>query len=125
LLQLTNYSLIQGVKPNLALVFVLFFSYLHKEWLKRIVLVFAAAVIFKFGIAIETQNILFIISSLLGILIVEKLPASPWFSLTAATAVGTIAIGLANFDLYTVTWELTYNLLAILGVYSLFRLWQR
>ena len=125
LFQLTNYAFINNVKPNLALVLVIFLSLIYNSWLTRLIFIFTAAVIFKFGSGLELGNVLFILASFIGIYIAENLPASFLLNFIVATLVATSLVNLNHYDIGVVLTESVYNVILVLGYYSVYKLWQK
>lgn len=124
LLQLTSYALVAHVKPDFTLVLVIFLSFIYKDWLKRAVLIFLAAFILKFGKGIELENILFILSSFIGIFIIEKFPSVRVVNLFAAVILTTFLMNLAHFNLPTALTEMLYNIFISLSYFGIYKLWQ-
>ena len=123
--QLTNYSLIGFIKPDLSLVLIIFLSTIYKDWLKRLILILLAAVVFKFGVGLELGSGLFILGSLVGIITATKLPGSKSVNLAVGVLVATLTTNIANFNLTIFLLESLYNLLALLVYYSIYKLWPK
>src|SRR3989338_3422124 len=125
LFQLTNYAFVGPIKPDLALVLVIFLSFIYKDWIKRLILIFLAAVIFKFGVGLELGNGLFIVSSLIGIITAEKLPGSLALNFIVGISIATLVMNITSFHVTTFLLELTYNLSALLVYYLIYKLWPK
>ena len=123
LLQLTNYAFIAGVKPNFTFVAILIFALIYTDWLKRAILIFIAALVLKFNQGIELENILFILSSLMGILIIDKLPSSRFINSILAVLAATLFMNIFHFEVWPLFKEMAYNILIFLSFYGIYQLW--
>lgn len=123
LAQLTNYVFVGSIKPNFALVIILLFSLVYKDWLRRAIFIFLAALFLKFGSGVEIQNILFIISSFLGIFMLDKIPSIKLVNLILAVIAGTLTVNIINFEVWRVIMETFYNLAIALSLFIIYRIW--
>ncbi len=127
LTQFTSVASIYGVKPNIVLILLLIFSSTYTNWLERSILIFISALMLKFGSGLETQNILFIVSSCVGVMITDKFPFPKLINLTLALLTATFIINILDFEFWRVILEFSYNILIILlsfGIYKfLNKLW--
>jgi len=111
LFQLTSYSFIGSIKPNLSLILILIFSLMNKEWVLRLILIFAAALLLRFSVSFETQNVLFIISSIVGMIIIDYLPWKPVLNIIFAIIIATLLSNIIDFNFYRVLTEAGYNVI--------------
>ncbi len=121
--QLTSYAFVGSLKPNFALVLLFIFSLIYKDWLRRAILIFLAALLLKFGPGVEVQNVLFIIGALLGIFVIDKIPSIKFVNLILAVIVGTLTVNIINFEVGAVLTEALYNLIFALLFFTVYRLW--
>lgn len=110
LFQLTSYSFIGGIKPNLSLIFILIFSLINKEWVLRLNLIFIAALLLRFSVSFEAQNILFIASSIAGIIIIDYLPWKSALNIISAIIAATVLSNILDFNSYRFFAEAGYNI---------------
>src|SRR3989338_1004781 len=123
LTQLNSYAFVGSLKPDFTLVVLLLLSFVYKDWLRRATLIFLAALILKFGPGVEVQNVLFIIGTLLGIFVIDKVPSTKLINLILAVIVGTLTVNIINFEVRTVLVETLYNLIVALLLFTIYRLW--
>ena|SRR3990167_9404604 len=123
LTQLTSYAFVGSLKPNLTLVVLLVISIIYKDWLRRATLIFLAALLLKFGQGLEVQNVMFILSALLGIFLIDRIPSIKFVNLVLAVIVSTLTINITNFEAWTVFTEMLYNLIVALLLFTIYRLW--
>ncbi len=95
----------------MSLVAILIFSLINKEWVSRLILVFIAALLLRFSASFEAQNILFIASSIIGIIIVDYLPWKPVLNIIFAIIAATILSNILDFDSYRFFTEAGYNII--------------
>ena len=74
LFQTTSLFLIGGVKPNLALVFIVAISNFEKSWIRRVILVLLAALILTFAPFATWIDIIFISAILFAVALLDYLP---------------------------------------------------
>jgi len=111
LFQLTSYSFIGDIKPNLSLILILIFSLINKEWVLRLILIFAAALLLRFSVSFEMQNVLFIISSIVGMIIIDYLPWKPVLNIISAIIIATLLSNIIDYNFYRVFTEAGYNVI--------------
>ncbi|MEK7195862.1 MAG: hypothetical protein AAB659_01335 [Patescibacteria group bacterium] len=124
LFQLSNYALIGGIKPNIALALLIVLSLIYTSWTKRALLIFVSAVILKFGSGFDLQNAVFIITSVLSMGAVNRLPFHKLTNAILALLVSTLAINLVHFSPIVFAAEAFYNLALFLLFFAIQRLWQ-
>lgn len=125
LIQFTSYASIYGVKPNFVLVILLVLGSVYANWLERFVLIFISALMLKFGLGFETQNILFIAGSFLGVILIDKLPFPKLTNLTLALLTASLLINILDFESSRVILEAVYNISIMLLSLGIYKLWQR
>lgn len=124
LFQLSSYSFIGGIKPDIALVLLIVLSLIYTNWTERALLIFISAVILKFGSGFDLQNAVFIITSLLSIGAVDRFPFHKLTNAVLALLISTLAINLVYFNPVVFTLEAFYNLALFLLFFGTQRLWQ-
>ncbi|MBI1839108.1 MAG: hypothetical protein HYR95_02355 [Candidatus Colwellbacteria bacterium] len=125
LLQTTNLAFVGGVKPDFSLVLVLFMSILYKDWLKRSILIFIAAFVLKFSPGLEIENVIFIVSAITGVLLLDWLPMSPILNLFIITGAATVVFNLSAFEIQVFAEEFIYNLMVLSLCLVIYNLWRR
>jgi len=122
--QLTGYSYIGGLKPNLTLILLLVLFLSYKDWLRRAIIIFIAALVLRFGPGLEIENIMFIASAILGAFLIDKIPSWKFVNLIVATVIGTLLINIIHFDFLIVLTETGYNLVIAALFFAIYKLWQ-
>lgn len=112
LIQITNYFSVGNIKPDLSLVFILAIALKRKEWIIRLILVLIAALILKFSVSLDAQLILFIMSAVLGMIILDYLPGTQAINFVFAIAAATIFTNIStNFNFNAIFTEMIYNVI--------------
>lgn len=124
LFQLSNYAFIGEIKPNIVLALLIVISLVYTSWTERILLILVSAVILKFGDGFDLQNTIFIISSILSMGIVDKLPFAKLTNAISALLISTLAINLVHLNFIILTTEAFYNLALLLLFFGIQKLWQ-
>lgn len=124
LFQLSNYAFIGEIKPDIALALLIVLSLVCTGWTERALLIFISAVILKFGSGFDPQNAVFIITSLLSMGAVDRLPFLKLTNAILALLISTLAINLVRFNPAVFTLEAFYNLVLFLLFFGVQRLWQ-
>lgn len=122
--QLTSYSYVGGLKPNFTFVLLLVLFLFYKDLLRRAIVIFIAALILRFGAGLEIENMMFIIASILGALLIDKIPSWKLVNVLIAAVLGTFLINIIHFDFGTVLTETGYNLVIAALFFSIYKLWQ-
>ncbi len=125
LFQLSNYGFIGDIKPNIALALLMVLSLVHTNWIERTLLIFISAIILKFGGGFDLQNTVFIISSIAGMLAVDRFPFPKLINAISALLISTLVINLVHINLIVLTKEAFYNLVLFLLFFGIQRLWQK
>ena len=124
LFQLSNYAFIGDIRPDIALALLIVLSLVYTSWTERALLIFTSAVILKFGSDFDLQNAVFIISSILSMGAIDKLPFHKLTNAILVLLISTLAINLVRFDLTVFAAEAFYNLALFLLFFAIQRLWQ-
>lgn len=120
ILQGTNSIIIGGIKPNLALIFIITLGALQKDFLQKTVLVFSGALMLKFYPGIELQNILFIITAMGGLLLISILPWKNTINIIIVIFLATLIMNITTGNLEITLAESTLNtIIAILTIFSI------
>ena len=112
-LQTTSVLIIGFVKPNIVLALLAVLAHEHKSWTERLFLVLIPAFVLKFSPLIGWPDVIFIVSALLTLALVDYLPWRKLLNSLSATAVGTLAVNLYSFNVTSVSIELFINLILV------------
>lgn len=119
LLQLTDILSIAGIKPNLVLVFLIISAMTWDDWLKRLVLTLVGAVLMKFSPGTDIYNTLFIIASLIGMGIYDKLPWAKMINGAVVLFIATLITHILTLEIGVMFGEIIYNIIVFLGLYAI------
>lgn len=125
LFQLSSYSFIGGIKPDIILALLIVLSLVYTNWAERILLILISSIILKFGGGFDSQNAIFIIFSILSMGAVDKFPFSKLVNAMAALLISTLAINLVHLNFTIFIAEAFYNLVLFLLFFGIQRLWQK
>ena len=110
---------INGIQPNLALVFLIVYAFFEKDWLRRSALVLLAVFILNFEPVINFQTLFLILVFFISVAMVDYFRWQPPLNAVLVSILATLLINLDPFNFWVMIAELKYNL-AALAVFSLF-----
>lgn len=125
LFQLSNYSFIGGIKPDIVLALLVVLSLVYTNWAERMLLILISGIVLKFGGGFDPQNAVFIIFSILSMGAVDKFPFPKLINAILALLVSTLAINLVHLNFIIFIAEAFYNLVLFLLFFGIQRLWQK
>ncbi len=125
LFQLSNYGFIGNIKPDITLVLLIVLSLVYTNWTERTLLIFISSIILKFGGGLDLQNAVFVISSILSMVAVDKFPFHKLVNAILALLVSTLTINLVHFNFNVFIAEIFYNLTLFFLFFEIQRLWQK
>src|SRR3989344_4368363 len=121
--QTTNWILVGNIiKPNLILVVLLILAFINPSWIRRAILVLAAALILKFTPGLALLDLTFIAAIVVSILPVDFLPWQQSINLFPALTIGTIIMNLNHLTFLPLVYELILNLLLAFILFVLLKL---
>lgn len=121
--QTTNWLLLGAIiKPNLILATLIVLALINPSWIRRAVLVAAAALILKFTPGFAIADLIFVSAALLSILLLDFLPWQGSVNLFTAVVAGTVIMNLQHLALLPLAYEIILNLLIAFILYTLLKL---
>jgi len=121
--QATNWILLGDIiKPNLIFVILMILGVMNPGWIRRAVLVLAAALILKFAPGFSFLDLTFIGAVAASMVLMDFLPWRQPINLLLAVIVGTIIINLNNLTFLPLIYELILNLLLAFVLFALLKL---
>ncbi len=113
LFQTTSLFLIGGVKPNLALVFIVAISNFEKSWIRRVILVLLAALILTFAPFATWIDIIFISATLFAVALLDYLPWQRIVNGIVVVSAATIILNLPGLNFGIIALELIMNIILV------------
>lgn len=110
LLQLTSFTFLWGVKPNLTLVLILIFSVAVRSWTYRFILLVVGGTFLKFYTGKDIGVFIFPSITLLAILLTDYLPWQSVINYSLSVIIATVILNIPGSSLEVVSLETVYNL---------------
>jgi len=121
--QITNWILIDAIiKPNLIFVVLMILGIMNPSWIRRAILILAAALILKFTPGFSLLDLTFIGAVVASMILMDFLPWRQPINLLLAVTTGTIIINLDNLTFSPLAYELILNLLLAFVLFALLKL---
>lgn len=110
LLQLTSFTFLWGVKPNLTLILILLFSVAVRSWTYRLILLVVGGTFLKFYAGKDISTFIFPLITMLAILLTDYLPWQSAINYSLAVITATVILNIPGSSLGIVFLEAVYNL---------------